>query len=101
MSSATSAQPVSPPVFKAQRPLAFHREFDFLLDCCATGSPIERAERIGEIRPLDWRLLIDLAEHHGVIPQVYLSLSGDVVVPNSLRQSHENNARQTLWLTRE
>jgi len=81
----------------------FNPEFDFLLDCCANSSRIERAERIRDIRPLDWRRLIDLAEHHGVIPQVYRSLSvlPDVALPNSLRQSQERNARHTLWLTRE
>jgi hypothetical protein len=103
MSSAISAQPVSLPVLEAQRPSVFNPEFAFLLACCAHGSRAERAERFPEIRPLDWRRLIDLAEHHGVIPQVYRSLSafGDVAVPDSLRQSHEKNARQTLWLTRE
>src|ERR1700675_3823100 len=101
MSSAISALPVSPPVLEAKRPSAFNPEFAFLLACCANGSRIEPAERIPEIRPPDWRRFIDLAEHHGVIPQVYRSLSafGDVAVPDSLRQSHENNARQTLWLT--
>jgi len=81
----------------------FNPEFDFLLDCCANSSRIERAERIRDIRPLDWRRLIDLAEHHGVIPQVYRSLSvlPDVALPDSLRQSQERNARHTLWLTRE
>jgi hypothetical protein len=103
MSSAISAQSVSPPVLEAQRPSTFNPEFAFLLTCCASISDIERAKRIREIRWLDWKRLIDLAEHHGVIPQIYRSLSavGKVTVPDSLRQSHENNARQTLWLTRE
>src|ERR1700720_3090573 len=103
MCSAISAQPVSPPLPEAHRPSAFSPEFDFLLACCADDSKFERAERIHDTHPLDWNRLIDLAEHHGVIPQIYRSLStfGDIAVPDSLRQSHENNARQTLWLTRE
>ena len=91
------------PEIRRRASSVFNPEFDFLLDCCANSSRIERAERIRDIRPLDWRRLIDLAEHHGVIPQVYRSLSvlPDVALPNSLRQSQERNARHTLWLTRE
>ena len=105
MCSAILAQPVSPPTPQAQPVSAFSPEFDCLLACCANGSPIER-ERIGGIGPLDWKRLIDLAEHHGVIPQIYRAMSvfPDIALPDSfaaLRQSHQNNARQTLWLTRE
>jgi predicted nucleotidyltransferase len=103
MSSAIASQPGSPSVLVAQGPSAFNPDFASLLACCANGSQIERAERIREIRPLNWKRLVDLAAHHGVVPQLYRSLSafGDVAVPESLRQFHENNARQTLWFTRE
>jgi len=105
MPLAAPRQPVPHVMPEIQRRASsvFNPEFDFLLDCCANSSRIERAERIRDIRPLDWRRLIDLAEHHGVIPQVYRSLSvlPDVALPNSLRQSQERNARHTLWLTRE
>ena len=104
MPLAAPRQPVPHVIPEIQRGASsvFNPEFDFLLDC-ANSSRIERAERIRNIRPLDWRRLIDLAEHHGVIPQVYRSLSvlPDVALPNSLRQSQERNARSTLWLTRE
>jgi hypothetical protein len=105
MPLAAPRQPVPHVMPEIQRRASsvFNPEFDFLLDCCANSSRIERAERIRDIRPLDWRRLIDLAEHHGVIPQVYRSLSvlPDVALPHSLRQSQERNARHTLWLTRE
>jgi len=105
MPLAAPRQPVPHVMPEIQRRASsvFNPEFDFLLDCCANSSRIERAERIRDIRPLDWRRLIDLAEHHGVIPQVYRSLSvlPDVALPNSLRQSQERNTRHTLWLTRE
>ncbi len=105
MPLAAPRQPVPHVMPEIQRRASsvFNPEFDFLLDCCANSSRIERAERIRDIRPLDWRRLIDLAEHHGVIPQVYRSLSvlPDVALPDSLRQSQERNARHTLWLTRE
>src|SRR5437867_4154005 len=105
MSSAISAQAVSPAIPQSQVDSLFNPEFDFLLGCCASGSQSQGAERIRDIvrHPQDCKRLVDLAEHHGVIPQVYRSLSvlSDVALPDSLRQSQERNARQTLWLTRE
>ena len=101
MSSAISAQPVSPAI--AVQRVCVNPEFDFLLGCCAGGSRSERSERIRGNRPLNWKRVIELAEHHGVIPQIYRSLSdlGDVACSDSLWQSHETNARKALWLTRE
>ena len=103
MSSAISAHPASPAISEVQLDSAFNPEFDFLLACCASGSPSERADRIRRTRPVNWKRVIDLAEHHGVIPQLYRSLSDtpDVAYPDSLRQSHQTNAPKTLWLTRE
>jgi len=102
MASAISAQPVSPAI-AVQRARVFNPEFDFLLGCCASGSRSQRPERIRRNRPLNWMTVIELAEHHGVIPQIYRSLSdlGDVACSDSLWQSHETNARKALWLTRE
>ena len=103
MASATSAQPVSPAISKVQLASVFNPEFDFLLASCASGSRSEWSERIRGNRSLNWMRVIELAEHHGVIPQIYRSLSdlGDVACSDSLWQSHETNARKTLWLTRE
>ncbi len=103
MASAISAQPVSPAISELQLDSVFKPEFDFLLACCANGSPSGRSERIRRNRPLNWMRVIELAEHHGVIPQIYRSLSdlGDVACSDSLWQSHETNARKALWLTRE
>jgi putative nucleotidyltransferase-like protein len=107
MPLAASRQPVPRAIPDVQRMASsiFNPEFDFLLACCTSGSKIEGAERIHEIlsRPLDWKRVISLAEHHSVIPQVYRSLPvfPDLALPDSLRQAQERNARQTLWLTRE
>jgi predicted nucleotidyltransferase len=106
MSSLTSTPPVSSPFLDPQRPLAFSPEFAFLLACCTNDSPIERAERFRGTGPLDWRRLLDLAQHHGVIPSLYLSLAAlhNLAPPDSfesLRQSQASKVRQTLWLTRE
>ncbi len=109
MPPAALPQPVSPAILA--RPGASFSgspEFDLLLACCAEYSNRQRAERTGEIlgREFDWERLIQLAEHHGVIPQVYRYLSAAAeVVPSgafeAIRQRYEANARQTLWLTRE
>ena len=103
MASAISAQPVSPAISELQLDSLFNPEFDVLLACCASGSRSEPSERIRRNRPLNWMRVIGLAEHHGVIPQIYRSLSnlGDVASSDSLWQSHEINARKALWLTRE
>jgi len=103
MASAISAQPVSPAISELQLDSVINPEFNFLLACCANGSRSEQSERIRRNRPLNWERVIELAEHHGVIPQIYRSLSdlGDVACSDSLWQSHESNGRKTLWLTRE
>jgi hypothetical protein len=82
-------------------------EFDLLLACCVGSSNNQRSERISEAlgAHLDWRRLIELAEHHGVVPHVYRRLAASDLVPahslEALQQHYETNARQTLWLTRE
>ena len=110
MPLAASQQPVPRAIPDVQRKATsvFNPEFDLLLACCTRRSEIEDAERIRETltRPLDWKRVINLAKHHGVVPQVYRSLSDfhAIAPPDSievLRQSQEANARHTLWLTRE
>ena len=61
MSSAISAQPVSPAISELQLDSVFNPEFDFLLACCAGGSRSERSERIRRNRPLNWKRVIELA----------------------------------------
>jgi hypothetical protein len=110
MPLAASRQPIPRAIPEVQRKASsiFNPEFDLLLACCTNRSDIEDAERIRETltRPLDWKRVINLAKDHGVVPQIYRSLSDfrDIAPPDSievLRQSQEANARHTLWLTRE
>jgi hypothetical protein len=107
---AASPKPVAPVAAPPQSSPAgtLSPEFDLLLACCADLSDRVRSERIDEILrlQLDWNRLIQLAEHHGVIPQLYrrLSTAGGAVPTVSveaIRQHYETNARQALWLTRE
>ena len=110
MPLAASQQPIPRAIPDVQRRATsvFNPEFDLLLACCINGSKIEDTERIRETltRPLDWKRIINLAKHHGVVPQIYRSLSDfhAIAPPDSievLRQSQAANARHTLWLTRE
>jgi len=57
-------------------------------------------------RPLNWESLLHLAEHHGVVPILYQSLSSvssDVPSANFalLKQRYETNLHRTLFLARE
>ena len=110
MPLAASQQPIPRAIPDVQRRATsvFNPEFDLLLACCTNGSKIEGAERTRETltRPLDWKRVINLAKHHGVVPQIYRSLADfhAIAPPDSieaLRQSQEANARHILWLTRE
>lgn len=109
MPSAALPQPVASPAReRTAAALTTSSEFDLLLACCAEYSNRQRAQPVREIlaRQLDWERLIQLAEHHGVVPHVFWRLSAAAdMMPSSalegLRQRHEANARQTLWLTWE
>lgn len=82
-------------------------EFDLLLACCAELSNSERTQRMRDLldHPLDWKRLIQLAEHHGMMPHLYRHLSVSSNVPpdslEAIRQDYEASARKALWLTRE
>lgn len=98
------------PEFESRAPAAGNwlAEFNLLLACCAAEWSEPCGRQIREILqgPVDWERLIQLAQRHGVVPQVYraLSAAADMVPADSLqaiRVRYESNARQALWLTRE
>ncbi len=85
-------------------------EWSLLLAACCLSSG--RADSSYEIfrqslrRPLNWASLLQLAEHHGVVPILYQSLSSvsGEVPPASLallKQRYETNLHRTLFLARE
>lgn len=78
-------------------------EFEWLLACCRrSGMEILPA---AATRRIDGERLLQLAEHHGVMPRVYASFSTSSLfasdVHEALRQRFEANARRALWLTHE
>lgn len=79
----------------------------FLLACAASPFTTGNAETIKTLAvgELDWTALLNLAEQHGLIPVLYERVAdlGDQVPPEPLHQfkcAFEQNARQTLWLTK-
>jgi Uncharacterised nucleotidyltransferase len=81
----------------------FSPEFDLLLACCADPSGIERRIHAVLQPAIDWQHFAEIAEHHGVIPRVYETLSATVAAGRiePVRELYESNARRALWLTRE
>ncbi|HEV2717133.1 MAG TPA: nucleotidyltransferase family protein [Terriglobales bacterium] len=79
-------------------------EFVLLLACCAHDQTRERVQNALRCE-LDWERLARLADHHGVMPQVYAVLAQvESVLPaalSALRQKYDRSVHQALWLTRE
>src|SRR5579863_8306731 len=87
------------------RPFAGSLEFDLLAACCAVEPSTERLRRIFS-RPPSLERLLDLADHHRVIPQLYgvLSAFPDFLPTNAraaLRSRYQENAYKALWFTGE
>src|SRR5437762_8103125 len=78
--------------------------FDLLLACCACDEKVERVQ-IALWGELEWERLARLADHHGVLPQVYSVMAqaegASSAELSSLRQMYERSVHQALWLTRE
>jgi len=82
-------------------PSSFSPEFSLLLGCCSLTDASSERLRPGLAAALDWSLLLELAEHHGVTPLVYRSLRdrGPLVpseVLEKLRSRYAQNARKNL-----
>jgi hypothetical protein len=85
---------------------ALELEFELLLACCGNSSATQG--RIHDLlqRLLDWRQVVAIAAHHGVVPQLCEKISSFAgLIPHeayrSIRKAYESNAKRTLWLSRE
>ncbi|HXY49142.1 MAG TPA: nucleotidyltransferase family protein [Terriglobales bacterium] len=81
-------------------------EFSFLLGCCSLDDARRESLLPALAAALDWSQLLDLAEHHGVIPLVYRSLRDfSRLVPadvlENFRSRYEENARKNLCFQAE
>jgi hypothetical protein len=86
----------------------FSPELDLILACCGGDSGGRFSARIQEIlrHGVDWERLVQLADHHGLVPLVFRRLSAEMGTTRSsgleaLRQHDKANAHRTLWLTLE
>jgi Uncharacterised nucleotidyltransferase len=88
----------------------FSRELDLILACCGDDSNGEPSARIQHIvrepNDLNWERLLQLAEHHGLVPLVYRRLSmamdaNQFVWLETFRQQNQINAHRTMGLTIE
>jgi len=83
-------------------------EWPILLAACSVDSDQEKADRIRVLlrQPVQWKLLSDLADRHGVAPLLYQTLAAfEIAVPadelRSLRDNYHRNVHKTLFLSRE
>jgi hypothetical protein len=79
-----------------------------ILACCGDDSGGRLSARIQQVlrHGVDWERLIQLAQHHGLVPPVFRRLSAGMDASRSpglesLRQQDKANAHRTLWLTLE
>jgi hypothetical protein len=86
----------------------FSPELDLILACCGDDSDGHFSARIQQVlrHGVDWERLIQLAQHHGLVPLVFRRLSTEMGAGRSpglesLRQQDKANAHRTLWLTIE
>jgi hypothetical protein len=106
-SSFPEESPVSVPGPVPVPKLSFSPEFELLIACCSEISNRERAQRVRSIVSggLHWDKMLQLVEHHRLVPQAYEQLSSHDGAPpaflEALRKRYQTNARQALWLTSE
>lgn len=81
-------------------------EFNLVVACCADPDSPRIHVREMLRYPLDWNRVLELAEHHRVLPQVYQLLANySEMVPSlylsKLRSRYHSNAHRALWFTKE
>jgi len=84
------------------------KEFDFLCACAGVELSSERIDRIKnwDGYELNWSELLQLAEHHGVLPLLARNLIAHAQglppeIEQSLRSAFDANARRNLWFASE
>jgi len=89
---------------------SFNPEIDLILACCRADPDGASSARIHSMLQapanLDWGRLLELAQHHGLVPLLYrrLTTAGDATQPawlQPLREQYNLNAHRTLRLSVE
>ena len=101
----------SPVVTKPQsrgRGDGFPREFALLLACCSLDAGESRQAEISRLceAPLDWLRILELGEHHGILPLLHQVLRETMApvpseVTDELASRYEQNVRRNLRFTAE
>jgi hypothetical protein len=107
MATTAELRPVSPGLVQLVplRAAGLCPEFELLLACCSALPDGSRKDRIYQIlsQSFAWGLLLRLAKHHRVVPQIYRHLAE--LAPSyeldELRRAYEENVRKSLLLTGE
>jgi putative nucleotidyltransferase-like protein len=86
----------------------FGPELDLILACCGDDPDGRFSASIQQIlrHGVAWERLVQLTQHHGLVPLVFRRLSAEMDASHSpgleaLRQQDTANAHRTLWLTLE
>jgi Uncharacterised nucleotidyltransferase len=117
MSFTTSASPQLAPHHllepRSRYTEKFSPELDLILACCNQKSDEEASARIQQILPqtidgqaIDEQKLVQLAQKHGLMPQVHRRLSVEMdarqsICLEALRHEDKVNTHRALWLTLE
>ena len=79
-----------------------------IIAACSSISRQEKSDRLRQLlcQPIRWKFLLDLADHHGVLPLLCQSLAGvhDAIPPDNLfplMRSYQTNLQKALLLSRE
>ena len=86
----------------------FQSEFALLLACCSVGKRETRDSEVQSVvkGALDWARVLELGEHHGVLPQVYQALRERAAgappeILDELASRYDQNVRRNLRFTAE
>jgi len=100
--------PASPAETVSSNQPLLNFEWSFILAACSSCPLRQKTERLRRLLqdPVRWPNVMELADHHGVEPQVYHSLldvedTTPASVMQVFRQSYQNNLHKALLLSRE
>jgi hypothetical protein len=96
------------PVSISPYTVVFNPELDLILACCGNNFDGQLSARIQQIlsHGVDWERLLQMAQHHGLVPVLFRRLSAEIEAGRStglesLREQDKANAHRALWLTHE
>jgi len=79
----------------------FSPEFEMLIDCCTGPRPSTLPGALAS--SIDWELLLDSAEHHRLVPALFLALASQsrIAIPRAIRDRARLHGWRSLQFTTE